>query len=305
MSTHKHIDIICILITVFAVCLTALFMNGEAFGITKIVDEDAEGYEGTEYFTGNDLNADWDDSDATHITLDGADVTIRGTGAYVLDGNAVISNGGYYVVSGTLADGALIVDAFSSSKVWIRLDGVDITCTDDAALRVEQADKVFLTLAEGTQNSLTSGSFYSDAAIAENRGGAVFARDDLTVNGSGSLTITSSYKHGMDCNDSLHITGGDITVNVPEDGFHVNDSLRITDCNLVVYAGDDGLQCDTEIVVAGGDILIVNETGRNPYGLNTKGETILTGGTIRISDSGDGSESVVLYSFDENTNDDD
>ena len=303
MSSSKHINLICIVVTVCAVLLTVLFMNGEALGITKVVDEDAEGYEGNEYFTANDLNGEWDDTEATRITLNGEDATIDGYGAYVYDGNVVIANGGQYVLSGTLTDGSVVVDAYMSSKVWIRLAGVSIHCSDDAAIRVNQADKVFLSLAEGTENELVSGADFSEAALADNTGGAVFAHDDLTVNGSGTLQVLSSYRHGFDCNDSLHITGGTITVTAPEDCFHVNDSLRVTDCGLTLYAGDDGLQCDTEILVAGGEILIVNESGRNPNGLNTKGDILLKGGTIRIRTSDDESESEVLFDGSEETQD--
>ena len=364
MSTHKHIDLICTIITVCAVLLTVLFMNGEALGIQVIVDEDAEGYEGTDYFTANDSQADWDDSGATVIMLNGTDATIDGNGAYTYDGNVVISNAGYYVLSGTLTDGSVIVDAYLSSKVWIRLNGVDVTCEDDAAFRVNQAEKVFLTLAEGTENAFTSGAVYSDTALSDNAGGVVFSHDDLTVNGSGSLTVTANYKHGFDCNDALHITGGVISVTAPEDAIHVNDSVRIADCELTIAAGDDGIRCDKEIVIVsgsvlisecyegleapeitvedgdiavyptddgfnanggssmfrggpgsmqnrdttdetyegtpfiainGGSILIVNETARDADGLDSNGDIRITGGNIRISLSGDGSNSAIDY----------
>ena len=256
MSTHKHIDLICTIVTICALLITVLFMNGEALGITKIVDEDAEGYEGTEYFTANDLDDGWDDSSATVITLNGDSATVSGNGAYAYDGGAVISNAGNYVVSGTLTDGSLTVDAYQSSKVWIKLAGVNIHCEDDAAIRINQAEKVFLTLEEGTENVITSGAVYTEAALSDNAGGAVFSHDDLTVNGSGALHVSASYKHGFDCNDSLHITGGTITVSAPEDGLHVNDSVRIADCSLTVNAGDDGIRCDKEITVVSGTVLV-------------------------------------------------
>ena len=150
MSTHKHFDTICVVVIVLAVLLTGLFMNGEALGLTAVVDEDAESYTGTEYFTANDLNGAWDTSDATVITLNGGDAVISGSGAYAYDGDVVISNGGKYILSGTLSDGSVIVDAYASSKVWLYLDGAEITCADDAGLRIEQADKVFVTLADGS-----------------------------------------------------------------------------------------------------------------------------------------------------------
>ena len=364
MSSHKSINLICAFVTICAILLTVLFMNGEALGIQVIVDEDAEGFEGTEYFTANDLDTGWDDEGATRITLNGTDAEIDGSGAYTYEGNVVISTAGYYVLSGTLTDGFVTVDAYQSSKVFIRFDGVDLSCSDDAAFRVDQAEKVFVTLAEGTKNTVTSGALYSDSALQDNTGGAVFSRDDLTINGSGELVVTASYKHGIDCNDSLHITGGTISVSAPEDALHVNDSVRLTDCALTLYAGDDGIHCDREIIMAdgsvtiaecyegfeapeitieggdiaiyptddgfnanggtssygglpadaastatteetyegtpfilinGGSILIVNESARDADGLDSNGDIFITGGDIRVSLSGDGTNSAIDY----------
>nr|WP_315433777.1 carbohydrate-binding domain-containing protein [uncultured Stomatobaculum sp.] len=257
MSTHRKIDKICIAVLVLTLLLTAVFMNGKKLGIQVVSNEDSESYSGSSYFTENDLNGDWADSKyTTYITLDGSGGSISGNGAYFLDGDLIISNGGWYVISGSLEDGKIIVDAANSSKVWIRLNGVSINCSDDACLRINQADKVFLTLAEGTENSFTSGSSYSEEALADNTGGAIFSHDDLTINGSGSLTITAEYKHGIDVNDSLVITGGNITITAPQDGVHVNDSFRFANASLTVDAGDDGIHSDKELYVESGTILI-------------------------------------------------
>ena len=257
MSTHKYIDKICIAVLVLALLLTAVFMNGEKLGIQVIQNEDSETSSGSSYFTENDLDGTWDDNAyTTYISLDSSGGKIKGSGAYFMDGDLVISNGGWYVISGSLDDGKIIVDADNSSKIWIRLNGVTLNCSDDACLRIDQADKVFLTLAEGTENSFTSGSTYSDEALSDNTGGTIFSHDDLTINGSGSLSITAEYKHGIDANDSLVITGGNITITAPQDGVHVNDSFRFTEASLTVDAGDDGIHSDIELYVESGTILI-------------------------------------------------
>lgn len=257
MSTHKYIDKICIAVLVLALLLTAVFMNGEKLGIQVIQNEDSETSSGSTYFTENDLDGTWDDNAyTTYISLDGSGGKIKGNGAYFLDGDLVISNGGWYVISGSLDDGKIIVDADNSSKIWIRLNEVTLNCSDDACLRIDQADKVFLTLAEGTENSFTSGSTYSDEALSDNTGGTIFSHDDLTINGSGSLSITAEYKHGIDVNDSLVITGGNITITAPQDGVHVNDSFRFTEASLTIDAGDDGIHSDDELYVESGTILI-------------------------------------------------
>ena len=284
MATDKNINKICMVVLVFTLLLTIAFMNGEKLGITSVADQDAENYTANAYFTDNDQDGDWaDNAYTTHITLNGTDGTISGNGAYFQDGNLVIANGGWYEITGTLDNGSIIVKADNSSKVWIRLNGVTVTCSDDACLRIDQAEKVFLTLAEGTDNTFTSGDTYSEEALADNTGGVIYAHDDLTINGTGNLTITAGYKHGIDANDSLVITGGNISITAPQDGIHVNDGFSFTSANLTIDAGDDGIHSDTFIYTEGGTILV------NSCYEGLEAKTIdIAGGDITIYPTDDG-----------------
>ena len=289
MSTHKNLDKICVAIVICSLVLTVLFMNGEALGITKIVDEDAEQNSDSSYFTTNDQDGTWDSTGAVRITLTGDGASISGNGAYVYDGNVVISEAGRYVFSGSLEDGSIIVDAHDSSKVWILLDGVEISCSDDACIQVDQADKVFLTLAQDSQNILKSGAEYSDTALSDGTDGAIFAHDDLTINGSGSLEVTAQYSHGVSANDDLVITGGNITITAAEDAIHANDSIRIKEAAITVTAGDDGLLTANE--VENGYLYI--ESGSLDItaagdGIHTTGDITVAGGEINISSGDDG-----------------
>ena len=289
MSTHNTLDKICVAIVICSLVLTALFMNGEALGITKIVDEDAEQNSDSAYFTTNDQNGSWDTTGAAAITLTGDGASISGNGAYVYDGNVVIAEAGRYVLSGSLEDGSIIVDAHDSSKVWILLDGVEINCSDDACIQVDQADKVFLTLAEGSQNILTSGSVYSDTALSDGTDGAIFAHDDLTINGGGSLTVTAQYSHGISANDDLVITGGTITISAVDDAIHVNDSIRIKDAAITATAGDDGVLTSNE--VENGYLYIESGTldiTASGDGIHTTGDITVAGGETNISAGDDG-----------------
>ncbi len=315
MSTNKHIDKICIIIIICALIVTALFINGEKLGITKIVDADAENNSDSVWFTANDLDADRDTEGACVINLNGDEIGITGSGAYANDGSVTIAAGGTYVFSGTLTDGSIIVDAYDSSKVWLLFDGVEISCSDDAALRVEEADKVFLTLAEGSENILASGPEYSEEALADGTDGAIFAHDDLTINGSGSLTVTAEYRHGIAANDDLVITGGTITVEAVQDAIHANDSLRICGADITVTAGDDGLATSNEeayfymesgslkvtsgddglhmtgdVTIAGGDI----EIAAGDDGIHSDTAAAVSGGTILVTDCYEGIEAVTV-----------
>lgn len=311
MSTGKHFSALCALVLALALAVTVLFMNGEKLGIRVIRDEDSETNEDSGYFTSNDQNTTW--TAATAITLSGDTATVSGSGAYANGGSVTIASAGYYDVTGTLTDGSLIVDAGKNAKVFLRLNGVTITCSDDAAIRVNQADKVFLTLAEGTENTVTSGETYSEAALADKTDGAIFAHDDLTINGSGALTVTAAYKHGIAANDSLRITGGKITVTAPADTIHVNDSLHITGAAITLSAGDDAIHSDTSVAILGGSITVntccegieapeilvedgavtvtSTDDGINAYGTETSDGSLpgvtINGGTVTLLNSSD------------------
>ena len=304
MSTSRHFNIIASVITALAVLLTVLFMNGEALGITKVVDEDRESNSDASYFTTADRDADWDTSDATVITLADDDTVIRGRNAYVNGGSVTITESGTYVISGTLTDGSIVVDAHDSSKVRILLDGVLLSCSDDACIRVEQADKVFLTLAEGSENTVSSGTVYSDEALSDGTGGAVYAHDDLTINGTGSLTVTAGYKHGIEANDDLVIAGGTISVFARGDGIHVNDSFRFADADLTVDAGDDGIDLDgDDSLDAGADNgYFYIESGTltiksGDDGIHAAGGVTVSGGEITIAAADDGIHSDTAFAM--------
>ena len=258
MSTHRNFDKICVAVTAFMLLITVLFMNGASLGIEMIIDEDTELHAHSVYFTKNDLNSEWDTSGASAITLSGDSGKISGKGAYFHDGNLIISESGKYVLTGSLTDGSIIVDAHKSSKVWLLLDGVNIRCSDDACLRIDKADKVFLTLAEGSENSMASGTSYSDEALADKTGGVIYAHDDLTINGSGSLTLYAAYKHGIDANDELVITGGKISITAVQDAIHVNDGFCFRNGELAIYAGDDGIHSETSIYIESGSIKVLS-----------------------------------------------
>lgn len=305
MSTHRHMDLLCVAAVLLALLLTALFCCGQALGIGILTDGDAEDGQ----FTKNDLNSAWDASGATRITLTGAGGKVSGNGAYLSDGDVHIVYAGKYVLSGELADGSIIVDADGDDKIWILLDGVSVHCADGAALRVEQAKKVFLILAAGTENTFSDGGAYSEELAESGVDGAVYSRDDLTINGSGALTVNGAYRHGIVCNDDLVITGGTLVVNAAEDGLHANDSVRFAEADLTVSAGDDGITVSNDagtgylyvasgsisipacyegleavsVTVDGGAIDIVpTDDGINASGQGSDAVICINGGTIRI-----------------------
>jgi hypothetical protein len=240
VSTHRHIDAICITVLICTLALTILFMNGRALGLQTPAEVEAGENAESPWFTANDRDGSWRSEGATRILLNGSEAAVRGGGAFVYGKTVFITGPGRYVVSGTLEDGRLVVDANSESKVWIRLSGADIRCSDDACIRVEQAEKVFLTLTEGTVNRLETKGF-GDEVLAAGVDGTLFSRDDLALNGTGSLEVLAACENGIVSNDDLIIAGGSITVTADGDALHANDTLRIADADLTLSAGDDGI----------------------------------------------------------------
>ncbi len=307
MSKHKHIDAICVGITVAALLFTLLFMNGKALGIVAVASEEiSDGM-----FTANDLDAAWDAGDATRIILSDEGGTVKGNGAYVNGGDVYIVYAGKYVLSGGLSDGSVIIEADRDDKIWLMLDGASIHCEDGAAIRVEQAGKVFLTLRDGTQNTLSSGASYGEEAVLAGVDGTIYSRDDLTINGTGSLQVTAEYQHGIVCNDDFVVAGGTLHVTAAQDAIHANDSVRIREADLTLSAGDDGITVSNDdetsylyiesgnitipscyegleavqITIAGGTIDIDPiDDGINANGYSGNSVINITGGDITITD---------------------
>ncbi len=284
MATHKYIDAVCMAITVFTLLLTVLFLNGKALGLTAVVrEEDSDAM-----FTANDLDAAWDASGATRITLSDGESRVEGNGAYVYGDEIRIVYAGKYRLSGALSDGSITIEADGDDKVWLLFEGVSVHCEDGAALHIEQAGKVFLTLAGNSENRLSSGETYSDEAVADGVDGTIYARDDLTVNGGGSLTVTAEYSHGVVCNDDFVVAGGTLAVTAAQDAIHANDSVRIKDAALTLEAGDDGITVSNDdetsfLYIESGEIDIPSST----EGLEAVRITV-AGGRLDIAATDDG-----------------
>ena len=273
----------------------------------------------SEMFTERDLSGDYDESAAETITLNGSSAETSAASGVTINGSTItITAEGVYVVSGTLTDGQIIVEADDAAKVQIVLKGASVTSKTSAAIYVKSADKVFITSAEGTENTLANGgSFTADGDT--NVDGAVFAKDDITFNGSGSLTVDSpaghgvvgkddvkfaggtytvtAAKHGVQANDSVRLAESDVTITSgsDKDGIHVSDDadeeqgtesdsfFYMADGNLTISSGDDGIHADAAVNIEGGTI-VINESYEGIEGLSIS----ISGGSTTLTASDDG-----------------
>lgn len=244
----------------------------------------------TDMFTKRDLAGNYDESEAVKITLSGKTAACNSSNVQIEDGVVTIKAAGVYVLSGTLTDGTIVVDA-GDDKVQLVLDGVSIMAADYAAIYAKNADKVFVTLAEGAGNSLTVSGDYVQTDD-NNVDAVIFAKCDLTLNGTGSLTVKDNTGHGIVSKDDLVVTGGTYTIYSQDHCLNGKDSVRIADGTFNLSCDEDGIhagnddQQDGYVYIEGGDINI--SVGDDA--IHAEGLLIITGGDIDVSKSCEGVE---------------
>lgn len=253
---------------------------------------------------------DTSENGEVEISLEGTTARAASDSVGISGSTVTISGEGTYVLSGSLDNGSVIVDAGKEDKIQLILNGVSITSEDFAALYVASADKVTVTLAEGTVNTLLNGGSF--IAIDESNVDAViFSRDDLELEGAGTLIITSPAGHGIvgkddltvsdgnyeisaadtviKANDSLEIAGGVFTLTAGADGLHAENSddeslgsIYISGGTFYINAADDGVHATTTLQIDGGTFQITAAEGLEATCIT------VNGGDISIAASDDG-----------------
>ncbi|MCD7802283.1 MAG: carbohydrate-binding domain-containing protein [Clostridiales bacterium] len=230
-----------------------------------------------EMFTDRDYEVGYDESACVVITLDGDSASCDSDSVTVSGSTVTITDEGTYLLTGTLTDGMVIVDADDSDKLQLVLDGVDICSGTSAALYIRQADKVFLTLASGSENTLSNGGSFVD--IDENSIDAViFSKDDLTLNGSGTLTVQSPAGHGIVSKDDLVITSGTYDITADSHGLSGKDSVRISEGTLTIVSGKDGVHAENADDSSLGYLYIAGGT----YDITAEGDGLSAGSVLQI-----------------------
>ena len=229
-------------------------------------------------FTERDLAQTADTSSAKSLTLTSGQ-------------NLTISEAGVYILSGSVENATLIIQAGDEDKIQLVLDGITITNTNQPCILVENADKVFLTSAQDSENSLTVSGAFSGEEDA-----AVFSRDDLIINGLGSVTVTSS-KDGIRSNDDLKLTGGSWNIQTTGSALKAHEGIYAWDGAYTLTAGSDGLHTENneddtvgEIRIEGGTFTI--QAGDD--GIHATTSLTVNGGTLTIA-AGEGMEATQLF----------
>ncbi len=251
MKKHRLIFLI------LAVCfgLASCNLNNDDVSGELIPSTDFEKEE-SDMFTDNDYDTDYDEDSAIAVSLNGDSISCTSVKASVNGTTITLTSGATYIFSGKLDNGSIIVDA-KDTKPHIIFNNVDITNNNFASLYVKEADKVFITLIDGTTNSLSNVNGFIQ--IDDNNvDGVIFSKQDLTINGSGAISISSPYGNGIVCKDDLVLAGGSYTIDAANHGLDANDSIRICDVVATIEAGKDGIHAENSDDEALGYIYIAS-----------------------------------------------
>lgn len=241
-------------------------------------------------YSKDDLDAAWSETAATSITLSDTTATVQGSGATVKDSTVTISAAGTYVLRGTLTNGQIQVNAGKEDLVRLVLDGASLSSSTSAPIYSMQAGKTVIVLAEGSKNTITDAAKDPlESADTEESNAAIFSKGDMTINGTGSLTVTGNYENGIGSKDTLKIVSGSIDVTAANDGIKGRDAVAIKDGTITVKSKGDAIRSNNDedtakgwVAIEGGNFSITSEQDA------VQAETVLqvTGGTFQIVSGG-------------------
>ncbi|MFC7686463.1 carbohydrate-binding domain-containing protein [Ureibacillus sp. GCM10028918] len=246
-------------------------------------------------YSDEDFYTDWDN--ATSIKLEGDSASFDGNGGVVIDGSTItIRTSGIYEISGKLNDGQIIVNAEDEGTVRLILDGVEINSSTSAPIFVEKAEKTVVSLEEGTTNSLSDGENYVyENSEDDEPNAALFSKDDLTINGDGTLVVNGNYNNGIASKDELRITDGTIQIEAKDDGLMGRDLVAVKDGKITITAGGDGIKSTNDkdaskaiIAIEDGtfDIKSAND------GIQAETSLLIADGEFKITSGGGSPETI-------------
>ena len=251
----------------------------------------------SDMFSDRDKEVGYDESESLTISLVDNSSSCESDAVSITENTITIKDEGTYILSGSLSDGMVIVEAEDADKVQIVLNGVSISNDQSAALYVRSADKVFVTTAFGTENTLEhNGSSYT--AIDENNiDAAIFSKSDLTLNGEGTLTVTAQEGHGIVSKDDLVLTSGTYVITSASHGLSGKDSVRIANGSYTIVSGKDGIHAQNKDDSSSGFVYLAGGTytiSAGDDGIHAASNVTISDGKIDITQSYEGIEGLSI-----------
>ena len=235
-----------------------------------------------------DTDCSWDKNTATTITFNKNTAQISGSGAGFSGGTLLIGQAGTYVISGTLENGQILIDAGKNDVVRLVLNDLTLHNEGGPAIYAPKAKKVVIILEKGTQNTVSDGSGYV-VADDDNANAAIFVKNDLSITGEGKLTVTGNNKHGIRTQDYLTIAGGTFNVTAAGDALRGRDGIVISDGSFTLKAGSDGICSNNDVDDSKGFVVITGGTfdiKANNDGIQAESSLAITGGQFTIKAGG-------------------
>lgn len=236
------------------------------------------------------------DVDSITYTRTGADVAITSVTDKFLE----------LTLSGSTSDGSLLVN--SLKKFGIILNGVSITNTDGPAINNQCGKSLYVTLADGTINTLEDGTTYAESAIDQK--GVLFSEGQIYFYGKGTLQVNANAKNGIASDDYIIVENGIIKIDVDEtgsNGIKVNDGFTINGGTLGISVKADGargIKCDARVTIAGGETTITTsgdcltevvdgvEDASSCACIKCDSLFTMTAGVLTVTSKGDGGKGV-------------
>jgi len=273
-----------LLLSLMTACASDAEVIQETEEITEVINDTEVLSNISVDYKEDDLLMEYTDYEIIELNTDS--ITYTGSNGYVDGSTITITKAGVYKLSGSLSDGMVIVNTSQEEDVVLILDNVNIHNEDGPAISVLQADKVILNLMEGSINTLSDGSTYTLSTGEDEPNATIYSKDDLTINGLGTLNIESNYNHGIYTKDDLKLISGTINVVSVNDGIKGKNYIAIKDVNLSIVSNGDGLQSNNSedsskgyILIEGGKIVV--ESGLD--GIQAETELVITDGVLTIT----------------------
>lgn len=293
-KAHKELYKLGLCLLVFILMGSILLFSGCTAQEESTQEETAQSTE-----VGDNAYTSWKNETYTTITLNGTTATVDGEGAQTKDGLVTVTQPGIYVISGSLTNGSIVVNSTTDGTVRLVLNGATIHSDTSAPIYIKAAGKAMISLEPGTTNTLSDGTAYtySDTANQE-PDAALFSKDDLAINGTGTLKVTSTAGDAIKGKDEVILVEGTYEITAADDGIMGKDRLQIFGGTYTITASGDGLKATNDTDASSGTIAIAGGT----YTITAGADAIQAVTALTIADgdftikTGSGSTAVVASS---------
>lgn len=282
-------------IQILSVSLTLILLLSGCSSISAAESSEAQtgnaaaaSFFNSDIFSNRDFEVGYDEEESAVITLNGNTASCSSDAVRISGSTITITDEGTYIICGTLDDGMIIIDSEKTDKTQLVLNGAAIHSETSAAIYILQSDKVFITTAANTENTLSNGGTFT--AVDENNIDAViFSKEDITLNGSGMLTITSPAGHGIVSKDSLKVTSGSYDINCASHALEGKEEVCIANAAFTIVSGKDGIHAENTDDAASGCVYIQSGTfdiSAEGDGISAAADMQIDGGTFAVTSGG-------------------